>query len=343
MQAQLTQLRQAQRAWEAERQALLSDVEEERARLQEGLSQALMQASCAQVRAVLCAVCSVGGGSDRQTCDGVTRVAIAMLIAVHSSSARVCCPRPPPQREADVAAERAAHWCSLADLLQQSALLPDGPASPEGSAAASLSATPASRMAGTPASRAPTSVLSSSSAPRSLGRMRGSDAARSAAHLLAEWRPASALRQATRPAAANSHSSVASRAGSPQGPGLLKAFQAVAEERAPSSLEPAEPVAVLQPAEVAAPSAGVCSSADVYATKLRLKRLDTSPPSTGSAGHGPLTPMQHMTLPGAGEAGDRRVAHATLLRLCAAPNLWWGPDWIGTPCWCSSKAATHLN
>lgn len=56
LQAQLGELRQAQAAWEAERHAMLSELEEERARLQEGLSQALTQASCAQVgRHVLCA------------------------------------------------------------------------------------------------------------------------------------------------------------------------------------------------------------------------------------------------------------------------------------------------
>lgn len=57
LQSQLAELRQAQQAWEAERQALLADVEEERGRLQEGLAQALTQATCAQVRAMLCDCC----------------------------------------------------------------------------------------------------------------------------------------------------------------------------------------------------------------------------------------------------------------------------------------------
>lgn len=49
-QAQLRELHEAQRAWEAERAALLLEVEEERLRLQQGLAEALTQASCAQVR-----------------------------------------------------------------------------------------------------------------------------------------------------------------------------------------------------------------------------------------------------------------------------------------------------
>lgn len=50
MQAQLSELRQAAQAWEAERQQLLVEAEEERQQLQEGLAEALTQASCAQVR-----------------------------------------------------------------------------------------------------------------------------------------------------------------------------------------------------------------------------------------------------------------------------------------------------
>ena len=208
-----------------------------------------------------------------------------------------------------MAAERAAHWCSLAALLQHSALLPNGPASPDGSAAASLSATPASgRTAGTPASSAPTSVLSSSSAPRSLGRARGPDAARSAARLLAEWRPASAVRQPSR-AAAGSDAALAGGGGSPQGPGLLKAFQAVAEEQAPPSPDALVNAAV-EPASAAGPD-----MADAHAAKLRFKLLDASSPS--SAGQGPLTPLPHMALAGTGE--------------CQVD---------GDCCWCGFAAAT---
>lgn len=207
---------------------------------------------------------------------------------------------PALQREADAAAERAAHWCSLADVLQTAALLPDGPASPEGSATASLSATPASRMASTPASTAPTSVLSSSSVPRSLGRARSSDAAHSAARLLAEWRPAAAARQ---PAAGSRYASASGGGGSPQGPGLLKAFQAVAE--APAS--PAEPASAAAGQAAQAPSAEP-ASAGAHAAKLRFKRLDVSP-----AGHSPLTPLPHMALPIAGSADA---------------------GWLGMPCCC---------
>jgi hypothetical protein len=82
-QAQLAELRRAQEEWEAERQLLHLELEEERQHLQEGLAAAL----------------------------------------THASSA---------QRQAAAATERAQHWCSLAQWLQRSALLPDSPGSEAG-------------------------------------------------------------------------------------------------------------------------------------------------------------------------------------------------------------------
>lgn len=246
-----------------------------------------------------------------------------------------CCPWP-LQRDADAAAERAAHWCSLADLLQRSALLPDGPASPEGSGAGSLSATLASTAA--KSLRAP-----SSPQPISLGRMRGADAASSAARLLAEWR-------SPVPASHNC-AGAGSGSGSPQGPGrLLKAFQAVAGEHVPPSPKAPSSAAVTD-AETAAPSAQPPPSAKrgPRISKLVVQQPGPSPASTGSAGHGPLTPLPYVMAPGAGElaaaasCSGARSVHCCGVRGCrihacpmsapaaavATPGT--GSTWSGTP------------
>ena len=179
VQAQLADARQQQAVLEGERQQLVREREEEEARLQEGLAQALSQASCAQ-------------------------------------------------READAAAERATHWCSLAQLLQRSALLPEGldPSSP-----ASL----ASLYSPAASSTAKSSLAASRSCSRTGEGCGGASSGGAPRQLVADyWSPGA---QAPRQAAASCCSGeenpgAAAAAASGGAPGdrasLIAAFHAVA-------------------------------------------------------------------------------------------------------------------
>lgn len=256
---------------------------------------------------------------------------------------------PATQREADAAAERASHWCSLAEVLQRSALLPDAPASP-----ASLG----SPFGSTPASSASSSLSALRQSADRSGSGSGSGATASGAgpspvqRLLADWQrsPASLQllrRQAERrPSTADRYAGVSgSLSSSEEGPGLIAAFQAVAaqapaeavaeeaEEAGSSPVRPCESppqhAARASPAAAAksASSGGrLAESSDLApGSHLRLlTRLAAPGLSFGAAStESPLTPVLAAALPGKGElgAGSGWLCVASLLscsRRCLA-------------------------
>ncbi|KAL4434278.1 hypothetical protein ABPG75_000719 [Micractinium tetrahymenae] len=295
-QAQLRELAAAQQAWEAERCQLLQEVEEERQRLQEGLAEALGQASTAQ-------------------------------------------------HEADAASERAAHWCSLAQVLQRSVLLSEGGASPSPLSPASTASTasrysppgaassrysPAAGSAAKPARAAPFSGVRSTS---------GSGAATNVSRLLAEFRSPLSSSNGPRtrsrlPASPGGDGTGAAAGAASQGQGLISAFQAVASTPGdkqlqgspmlqrcawPSPLHQQSPAAANPAGPVPAGSAGAASSLAASAelapgTHLQLLHKLPNPglscassPSLGGA-RTPLTPEPCGAA--AGTAGAALDAHA---------------------------------
>lgn len=247
-QAQLSELRQAQRTWELERQQLLSEVEEERQRLQDGLSQALSQASCAR-------------------------------------------------READAAAERATHWCTLAELLQRSALLSgSSPASP-----ASLGSLGGASPAAGSASKPPPSMLRSASRGCGLG-----SAASTGTHLApggGDWcSPASVPQLRRRPTTADRYAGVGAGAdslsASEDGPGLIAAFQAVAGAAAGS---PGNAQALGSPVPNLCPSSAAVGGSEAAAAAAAARDVDeghcaASGGVVGLAASADLAPGSHLSL-----------------------------------------------
>lgn len=222
---------------------------------------------------------------------------------------------PHTQREADAAAERASHWCSLAEVLQRSALLPDAPLSPGGlSSLGSLGSTPRGSVA-----------KSATALSRSVSRSGHSsnDAGSCALQQLAQWRsPTSVQHQLQqlehRPTTADRYAGTSISASSSQeGPGLIAAFQAVAGLTAAGqdttqgspppcrcSLQPAtEQASPAHIASIRAESATAASSDLAPGSHLQLlKRLATPGLSfASSAGDSPLTPALGAPPPGKGE------------------------------------------
>lgn len=215
------------------------------------------------------------------------------------------------QRDADTAAERASHWCSLAEVLQRSALLPDAPASPA-SLGSPFGSTPGSSESSS------LSTLRHSASRNRVGTAAGPSPAQ---RLLAEWRsPASLQQQAS---TADRYAAVSgSLSSSEEGPGLIAAFQAVAKHApAEADAESAEDVgssplrpcasppapAPARPSAVAK-SAGsgslLAASSDLApGSQLQLfTRLAAPGLSYGT--QSPLTPVLGDVLPSKGALGE---------------------------------------